>query len=211
MHARTRALAVILAMLSLGCRPTPATPATPTPPAPTHAAAPASEADAGPEPQANAPAAGLPHTCTIELAIFQTGAEGHGTSESSSAAAKEAAWAEACAALRKTADLDCRDTSRVGIVTQRSSSLRSVESSGAVQERYEFDLVLGVRRTAEGFGDAPGDRQEACRRAKAHACEQLVSGPCPDTGVRVIAVDGKPPSPAAVEPPRTTPRPRETI
>jgi hypothetical protein len=72
-------------------------------------------------------------------------------------------------------------------------------------------VVLGARRTAQGFGDAPGDRQEACRRAKAHACEQLVGGPCPDAGVRVIAVDGKPPSPAAAEPTRATPRPQQTI
>lgn len=209
MHARTRTPAVILAMLSLGCRPAPATPAPLSPPAPARAATPAPETDARPEPDAHAPAAGLPHTCTIELERFETHTQGHGTSASSSQAAKDAAWAEACAALRKTADLDCRDTTRVGIVTQRSSSLRWTEPPGAAQERYEFDLVLGVRRTAEGFGDAPGDRQEACRRAKAHACEQLVRGPCPE-GVRVIAVDGKPPSPAPA-PPRATPQPRETI
>jgi hypothetical protein len=97
------------------------------------------------------------------------------------------------------------------VVSQRSSSLRSVKGTGVAQERYEFDLVLGTRRTAEGFGDAPGDRQEACRRARAHACAQLVGGPCPDTGVRVIAVDGKPPSPAAVEPVPEVPKPQQTI
>jgi hypothetical protein len=210
---RARGLALVVpiaAALAFGCRP--AAPTTPAPP-PSSSPRAGTTGTPGTSPQATAPpAADLPDTCTIELELLvPSAATGHGTSEKSSAEAKEAAWADACAQLRKTADLDCNDAERVGIVSQRSSSLRSTKSTGVVHERYELDVELGTRRTAKGFGDAPGDRQEACRRAKARACEQLVAGPCPETGVRVIAVDGKPPSAAAVEPAPTAPRPRDTI
>jgi hypothetical protein len=202
-------VAMALAVLSLGCRPKPPAPAAAVPAA--RAPASTSTGAATGEPEAVAPAADLPRTCTIELSIHEPGAQGRGQSDTSAEAAKDAAWAEACAALRQATGLDCRDTTQVGVVTQRSSSMRSVEGTGVEQLRYELELELGVRRTAEGFGDAPGSREEACRRAKEHACTKLVGGPCPESGVRVIAVDGKPPSAAAVEPPRTTPRPRETI
>ena len=208
---RVREVASIVLVLGLGCRPggpdAPSSP--PAPPVTTTSDAGASPA--GPE-ASPPPAADLPDTCTIELeVVMPSGAKGHGASDESPVKAKEAAWAQACAQLRTAADLDCKDSARVGVLSQRSSSLRSARSNGATEEHYEHDVVLGSRRTAEGFGDAPGDRQEACRRAKAHACEQLLGAPCPETGVRVIAVDGKPPNPAAVEPAPKTTAPRETI
>jgi len=210
---RVWGLTAIVMVLGLGCGPKTSTtpPSPPTPPVTTTS----SNAGTRPSgPEASAPPAGdLPDTCTIELEVLvPSGAAGHGASDESHAKAKEAAWAQACAQLRTSAPaVDCKDAARVGIISQRSSSQRSVERTGVAQEHYEFDLVLGSRRTAEGFGDAPGNRQEACRRAKAHACEQLLGAACPETGVRVIAVDGKPPSAAAVEPVPKATAPRETI
>ncbi len=163
-------------------------------------------------PDATEPAAGLPHTCELELELLvPSRAQGHGTSDTSPDAAKESAWTQACAELRKSADLDCQDDRYVGIISQKSSTLRSVRNTGVAQSHFEFELVLGARRTAKGFGDAVEDRKEACHRAKQHACMQLVGGPCPDKGVRVIAVDGKPPRPATVEPSAGSPPTRPTI
>jgi hypothetical protein len=204
-------LAVLEGTLGLACRPTAPVepPSPPRPPAPTTGDL--ATGSTGSEPTAP-PTAGLPDTCTIEIELMvPSGAAGHGASDQSAAAAKEAAWTEACAQLRTTADLDCKDPERVGVIWQQSSTEASPTRTGAVQMHFEFDVVLGSRRTGQGFGDAPGDRPEACRRAKAHACEQLLGAPCPDAGVRVIAVDGKPPSAAAVEPKPKPPRPPATI
>jgi hypothetical protein len=206
---RARDIAVIMAALVLGCRPAPVAPK--PAPAPASAEARVPDSEPGHDGAAAAPPAGdLPRTCAIELALLVPRATGHGASDTSFDAAKEAAWAQACADLRKSADLDCHDAERVSTVSEQSSSVVS-SKSGVRQTHFEYDVVLGARRTAEGFGDAPDDRQEACRRAMAHACEQLVRGPCPETGVRVISVDGKPPNAAAVEPVPAVPQSRETI
>ncbi len=202
-----RGIAVALAALLLGCRPAVAPPQ----PAPTSASARVPDTGSGHDGTLTAPpATDLPHTCTIELQLLVPSATGHGASDTSFDAAKEAAWVQACAELRNAASLDCRDAERVGTVSEHSSSATSIKD-GVTQAHWEYDVVLGARRTAEGFGDAPGDRQEACRRAKAHACEKLVGGPCPDKGLRVIAVDGKPPSAAAVEPAPMASEPSPTI
>lgn len=200
--------------LLLGCRPAAPTVAPPAPPADRVGSEPSGAAlRSTPEPTApTEPAAGLPHTCEIELELLApSGAHGRGASTTNASDAKQAAWAQACEGLRKTASLDCHDDDHVGVILQRSSSMRSVQGDGVDRTRYEFELILGARRTAKGFGDAVGARKEACSRAKAHACEQLVGGPCPDDGVRVIAVDGEPPRPATVEPSAKNPPPRPTI
>lgn len=214
MRVGARGLAVTIVMvvqaLLLGCRPSPSAPPQ-SAPAPTHAGVRVPDAEPGEGPTPDAPpSADLPSTCTMELEVLVPSATGHGASKKRLDEAKQAAWVEACARLRTAVDLDCHDRERVGVVSERSSS--SVSSSGKVLEAFEYDVVLGARRTAEGFGDAPGDRQEACRRAKAHACEQLVAGPCPAaSSVRVISVDGKHPNAAAVEPVAPTSKPRDTI
>jgi hypothetical protein len=197
----------ITAVLGLGCRP--AAPEAPSPPPPSAPRAgttgmPGIDIDTGAEPTAP-PAAGLPHTCTMKLEVFVPSASGHGSSKASFDAAKQAAWTQACVELRKSVDLDCRDRERVAIASERSSSMLSLDDTV-----WEYDVTLGVRRIAEGFGDAPVD-WEACQRARDHACEQLVGGPCPERGMRVISVDGKPPNAAAVEPAPKAPAPRETI
>ena len=176
----------------------------------TDASADASAADI----EATPPAAILPDTCTIELeALAPTGAKGHASSDASLDVAKEAAWAEACAQLRKSTGLDCKDPERVGVLTQGSSATFGMIAGRGKHSHFEFDVELGSRRTARGFGDAPDNRPEACRRAIDHACMQLVGGPCPETGMRlrVIAVDGKPPDAAAVEPAPLFPKARDTI
>jgi hypothetical protein len=202
----------IAAVLGLGCRP--AAPAAPSPPPSAPRAGttgtPGIDIDTGAEPTAP-PATGLPHTCTMELEVLVPSASGHGSSRASFDTAKQAAWTQACVELRRSVDLDCRDRERVAIVSERSSSMFAPSESGdSMEAHWEYDVTLGARRIAEGFGDAPVD-WEACQRARDHACEQLVGGPCPERGMRVISVDGKPPSAAAVEPAPKAPASRETI
>lgn len=209
--ASMRTLALLVVALALGChRPTPA----PAPTSPPQASPPGSSAaGAVPRPEGTvAPAdPSLPRTCTLELELVVPGtATGRGASDRDAASAKQDAWDRACAELRASDGLDCHDEDLVGIVSQRSSTKRSTLGPSVI-EHFEFEVVLGARRKASGFGDAPGDREEACRRAKAHACAQLLGGPCPESGVRVLSVDGKPPRPAAVERPPSPTRPRDTI
>lgn len=221
-RARARAGLVVIAGLLLGCRPdAPSQPPQPEGTATSTAAASTSSAAspgaagtgaAAPDGTSPSPGSGLPDTCEIELELVEpTGAHGKGTSTKSGTEAKEAAWAQACAALKASHGVDCNDATRVGVIAERTHSLQIRQGSGQHQQRYEHEVELGVARRGKGFGDAPGDRQEACRRAREHACQALVQGPCPAAGVRVIAVDGKPPNPAAVEPRPATQAPRPTI
>ena len=196
--------------LLLSCRPT--APVEPSPSAPTTATATTEPHDAATGSRAEGEAADLPDTCELQLELLEpTGASGHGKSSTSGKEAKDAAWAEACASLQKSHGLDCNDATTIGVTAETSQSLQVRQGGGQHEQRFEHRVTLAVRRRATGFGDAPGDREEACRRAKAHACQELVKGPCPADGLRVISVDGHPPRPASVEPRPSTAPPRPTI
>ncbi len=205
-----------LCLVTVGCRPTaPAAASVSTAPAaPTTTPAPAT---ASPRERAQtntdtAADSGLPLTCEMELEVFTSaGYSGQGKSDRSGQEAKEAAWAEACARIKEGADLDCRDRDQVTVGSESSRTLSVVATDGSVDSHFEHAVKLGVTRRAVGFGDAPYDHREACRRAKAHACQQIVHGPCPSMGVRVLTVDGRPPRPAPVQPPPNEPTPRPTI
>lgn len=210
--------------LMLGCRPTASTdpsgssedpePAT-TATAHVGSSSASSSSERPTEPTEGAPDRepdSLPDTCTIELELVEpTGASGKGKSDVSNAEAKDDAWAQACAALQHSHGVDCHDADRVGTIKEASQSIQARRGDGRHQNSFRYEVELGLRRRAKGFGDAPGDRQEACRRAKDHACQELVGSPCPATGLRVLSVDGRPPSAAAVEPRPTTVAPRPTI
>jgi len=147
-------------------------------------------------------------TCELELEVasrmIHRTLTKHGAQE-----ARESAWKAVCAVLQSQHDIDCRDPDQVTVVSDAPRSPSYVSDDGT--QYYGHELVLTVRKVVTGVGEAPEDRQEACRRAKAHACEQLLAAACPETGVRVISVDGKPPDPAAVEPVPEPTAPRETI
>ncbi len=150
-------------------------------------------------------------TCQMEIEIFTSaGFSGSGKSTTSGQQAKEQAWSEACARIRTAQGLDCHDREHVAVGSEASRTFQTTDASGTIERRYEHEVTVGVMERAVGFGDAVDDRRAACRRAKQHACEQIVHGPCPGVGVRVVSVDGKPPRPATVEPPPnagTVPRP----
>lgn len=215
MGVRSVVVMVVVTWAWVGCRPTaPADPPEPAPasaPATASAGTPADSVRARPEGSAP-PASDLPDTCELELELLEpTGAHGKGTSDRDAKDAKDTAWAQACASLQQSHGIDCHDASRVAPIKEASQSIQARRGDGAHQSSYRFELELGLRRRAKGFGDAPGDRQEACRRAKAHACQELVQGPCPAKGLRVITVDGHPPQPASVEPRPATKDTRPTI
>jgi hypothetical protein len=200
-------IAGVVAWLVVGCRPAAST--QPEPPAMSTAPAADTPTVAPPAERTVPPVTSNDrrHTCEIELAISSRMTHRTRTKVSPQHA-RDVAWKGACAELQRR-DVDCRDPDRVTVVSDAPRSPSYVSDEGV--QYYDHELVLAVRQLATGVGEAPGERSEACRRAKAHACEKLVGGPCPDKGVRVIAVDGKPPSAAAVEPAPTASEPSPTI
>ncbi|MCA9705529.1 MAG: hypothetical protein KDK70_06770 [Myxococcales bacterium] len=199
-----------LAALGLACRPAaPPEPPTASAEASAPPRAPADAGSSGAEAPAPEPDDSLPKTCEITVELLDPGGvTGHGSSAKSAQAAKEAAWADACAQLRKAQGLDCHGD-QIAVRKEATGSIQSKQGDGTLQQSHRHTVSLTTRRRATGFGDAMGDRPQACRAAKEHACQQLVGGPCPEDDVRVVEVDGHPPRAADVEPKPadTTPRP----
>ncbi len=197
----------------LACRtsPPPAPPAAPAsaepspPPPPTRV-----PSTSAPQPEP-APATTLPHTCSITAQFLEPdGVTGEGRSDTSNRTAKQTAWDDACEQLQRLHDLDCRDSTQVAVHKEGSSTLRIAKGDGSSVERWEHRVTLTRQRQATGFSDAP-ERETACRQAKEHACQQLVGGPCPADGIRVLKVDGRPPRPVTPPAPPGSPEPPTTI